>query len=147
MILESKPISWYGSAIEYYIIDLATLTGAVIVGLGHHYCGFMSNNDDLSELLRKHSLETGEPLWRLPLGEQFAKQIDSKVADIKNTGGKGGGAITAAEYLHKFVGKKPWAHLDIAGTAWSFTEKSYIPGSGASGFGVRTLISFVCSIR
>ena len=83
----------------------------------------------------------GEPLWRLPLDEEYSKQIDSDVADIKNVGGKEGGSITAAAYLQKFVGDTPWAHLDIAGTAWDFTQKSYIP-KGPSGVGVRTLIDF-----
>lgn len=126
------------------VIDLATLTGAVILALGHHYSGLMSNHDLLSEKLIAASKISGEPLWRLPLGEMYRKQIKSKVADIKNTGGRPGGSITAAEYLHSFVGKVPWAHLDIAGTAWDFTEKSYIP-KGPSGFGVRTLIELVRS--
>ncbi len=120
------------------VIDLATLTGAVIIALGHHYCGLMSNNERLAEKLIAAGRACGEPLWRLPLGEVYVKQIKSQVADIKNTGGKPAGSITAAEYLHQFVGKVPWAHLDIAGTAWDFTEKSYIP-KGPSGFGVRTL--------
>lgn len=137
-----------GYGIEKYaptcVVDLATLTGAVIFGLGHHYSGLLSNNDTLAEKLVESGTRSGEPLWRLPLGEHYAKQIKSEVADIKNTGGKAAGTITAAEYLHKFVGKTPWAHLDIAGTAWGFTEKSYIP-KGPSGFGVRALIQFVRS--
>lgn len=124
------------------VVDLATLTGAVIFGLGHHYSGLMSNNDTLAEHLIDSATICGEPLWRLPLSEDYAKQIASQVADVKNTGGKAAGTITAAEYLHKFVGDTPWAHLDIAGTAWNFTEKSYIP-KGPSGFGVRTLVQFV----
>lgn len=126
------------------VIDLATLTGAVIIALGHHYSGLMSNNDQLAARLIDAGRLCGEPLWRLPLGEMYVKQIKSKVADVKNTGGKPAGSITAAEYLHKFVGEVPWAHLDIAGTAWDFTEKSYIPG-GPSGVGVRTLISLLRS--
>ena len=124
------------------VIDLATLTGAVIIALGHHYSGLMSNNDLLAERLVKAGKTCGEPLWRLPLGAMYAKQIKSKVADIKNTGGRPAGSITAAEYLHKFVGEVPWAHLDIAGTAWDFTEKTYIP-KGPSGIGVRTLIELL----
>ncbi len=124
------------------VIDLATLTGAVIIALGHHYTGLMSNDDRLSERLMEAGKICGEPLWRLPLGEMYAKQIKSKIADIKNTGGKAAGSITAAEYLHKFVGEVPWAHLDIAGTAWDFTEKSYIP-QGPSGVGVRTLLELL----
>lgn len=124
------------------VIDLATLTGAVIMALGHHYTGLMSNNDNLSLRLVKAGEISGEPLWRLPLGPMYAKQIESKVADVKNSGGRPAGSITAAEYLQKFVAKVPWAHLDIAGTAWDFTEKSYIPG-GPSGTGVRTLIELL----
>ncbi len=126
------------------VVDLATLTGAVIVGLGHHYTGLLSNNDELVESLKKAGEASGEPLWRLPLGVEYTKQIESKVADIKNTGGKAAGTSTAAAYLEKFVGDTPWAHLDIAGTAWDFTEKSYVP-KGPSGIGVRTLLEMVRS--
>ncbi|XOF34976.1 MAG: leucyl aminopeptidase [Candidatus Electrothrix sp. YB6] len=124
------------------VIDLATLTGAVIVGLGHHRTGLMSTNDALADQLMAAGEQTGEPLWRLPLGPEYSKQIHSQVADIKNSGGKGAGSITAAAYLQEFVGDTPWAHLDIAGTAWGFTEKSYIP-KGPSGIAVRTLVHFV----
>lgn len=124
------------------VIDLATLTGAVIIGLGHHYTGMMSNNDSLVRKVTESAKMAGEPVWRLPLGPSYAKQIESRVADIKNTGGRAGGSITAAEYLHCFVGKTPWVHLDIAGTAWDFTEKTYIP-KGPSGTGVRTLIDLL----
>jgi leucyl aminopeptidase len=123
-------------------IDLATLTGAAIIGLGHHYTGLLSNNDTLVKRLIKAGEKCGEPLWRLPLGKDYTQQIDSKVADIKNAGGKAGGTITAAAYLEKFVGETIWAHLDIAGTAWDFTEKPYIP-KGPSGIGVRTLLQLV----
>ena len=102
----------------------------------------MSNNDSLAEKLTESGEICGEPLWRLPLGQEYSKQIESEVADIKNVGGKEGGSITAAAYLEKFVGDIPWAHLDIAGTAWDFTKKSYIP-KGPSGNGVRTLIDFI----
>jgi leucyl aminopeptidase len=122
------------------VIDIATLTGAVVVALGHHHAGLLSNNDILAERIIAAGNSSGEPYWRLPMGEAYRKQIKSTIADMKNTGGKHAGAITAAEYLRQFVGKVPWAHLDIAGTAWEFTEKSYIP-KGPSGFGVRTLIT------
>ncbi len=124
------------------VIDLATLTGAVIIGLGHHYVGTLSNDDKLCNAVMAAAAKAGEKQWRLPLDELYAKQIKSQVADIKNTGGRPAGTITAAEYLHKFVGKTPWVHLDIAGTAWNYTEKSYIP-KGPSGVGVRTLIEFI----
>lgn len=126
------------------VIDLATLTGAVIIALGHHRTGVMCNSDLLVEKILKAGMKCGEPLWRLPLGEEYVKQLKSEVADIKNTGGRPAGSITAAEYLHKFIGDTPWAHLDIAGTAWDFTEKTYIP-KGPSGTGTRTLIEFVRS--
>ncbi len=124
------------------VVDVATLTGAVIIGLGHHYSGLISNNDNLALSLETAGRLSGEPLWRLPLNKHYKKQIESKVADIKNIGGKAGGSITAAAYLSNFVGKTPWAHLDIAGTAWDFTEKSYIP-KGPSGIGVRTFLTLI----
>jgi leucyl aminopeptidase len=126
------------------VIDVATLTGAVIVALGHHHSGILGNNDTLVERLVRAGEKCGEPLWRLPLGESYTKQIKSKIADIKNTGGRDGGSITAAAYLQNFVDDVPWAHLDIAGTAWDFTEKSYIP-KGPSGIAVRTLIELIRS--
>ncbi len=125
-----------------FVVDLATLTGAVIVGLGHHRTGLLATDDDLANRLLAAGERSGEPLWRLPLGPEYSKQIESTVADMKNTGGKSAGTITAAAYLQKFVGDTPWAHLDIAGTAWEFTEKSYIP-KGPSGIGVRTLLELV----
>lgn len=124
------------------VVDVATLTGAVIIGLGHHFSGLISNNDNLALSLETAGRLSGEPLWRLPLNKHYKKQIESKVADIKNIGGKAGGSITAAAYLSNFVGKTPWAHLDIAGTAWNFTEKSYIP-KGPSGIGVRTFLTLI----
>jgi len=128
------------------VIDLATLTGAVIVGLGHHMTGLMSNDERLAHRLLRAGERSGEPLWRLPLGKEYRKQLDSKVADMKNVGGKEAGTITAACYLQEFVGDRPWAHLDIAGTAWNFTKKSYVT-KGASGTGVRTLIELISRWR
>lgn len=125
------------------VIDLATLTGAVIIGLGHHHTGLLTNSDQLAVRLTDAGVQAGEPLWRLPLGPEYRKQIDSKVADIKNAGSdRSAGTITAACYLQEFVGETPWAHLDIAGTAWDFTEKAYIP-KGPSGTGVRTLVNLL----
>jgi leucyl aminopeptidase len=86
---------------------------------------------------------SGEPLWRLPLGPEYTKQIKSKVADIKNVGNRAAGTITAAAFLQEFVGDVAWAHLDIAGTAYNFTEKPYIPNKGPSGIGVRTLLELI----
>ena len=127
------------------VIDLATLTGAAIIGLGHHYSALLSNNDPLVAQLIEAGARAAEPLWRLPLGPEYRKQLDSKVADIKNAGSnRSAGTITAACYLQEFVGDTPWAHLDIAGTAWDFTEKSYIP-KGPSGIGVRTLVHLLAA--
>lgn len=124
------------------VIDLATLTGAVIIGLGHHRTGLIANNDELAQRLLEAGERSGELLWRLPIGPEYRKQIDSQVADIKNTGGKSAGTITAACYLQEFVGEVPWAHLDIAGTAWNYTEKSYVP-KGPSGICTRTLVNLL----
>nr|WP_320016055.1 leucyl aminopeptidase [uncultured Desulfobacter sp.] len=124
------------------VIDTATLTGAVIIGLGHHYTGLVSNNDALVKAVETAGNLAGEPVWRLPLNKNYEKQIESNVADIKNIGGKPAGTITAAAYLSNFVGKTPWAHLDIAGTAWDFTKKAYIP-KGPSGTATRTFINLV----
>ncbi len=124
------------------VIDVATLTGAAIIGLGHHRTALMSNDDRLASAIISAGDRCGEPLWRLPLGKEYARQLESRVADLKNVGGKPAGTITAACFLERFVGDTPWAHLDIAGTAWDYTEKSYVP-KGPSGVGVRTLIEFL----
>ncbi len=124
------------------VVDIATLTGAVIIGLGHHHSGLMGNHNVLAKQIVLAGKEAGEPIWQLPLTKEYKKQIKSDVADIKNVGGRPGGSITAAAYLSNFVGEIPWAHLDIAGTAWDFTKKSYIP-KGPSGIGVRTFINLI----
>jgi leucyl aminopeptidase len=124
------------------VVDLATLTGAVVVGLGHHRTGLLSNDDQLTGKIEKAGERSGEPLWRLPLGPEYTKQLESTVADLKNIGDRTGGTITAAAFLQDFVGETPWAHLDIAGTAYNFTEKPYIP-KGPSGIGVRTLLELI----
>ncbi len=121
-----------------FMIDLATLTGAIIVALGHEYAGLFSNNDKLADRLIKAGQETGERVWRMPLGPEYDKQIDSKFADMKNTGGRNGGSITAAQFLQRFVEKTPWAHLDIAGTGMG-SPQSEINRSWGSGYGVRLL--------
>jgi len=127
------------------LIDLATLTGACVIALGNHASGLFSNNDELAEKLIKSGEETGERVWRLPLWKPYYNQLKSEVADMKNTGGSAGGAITAAAFLSNFVGDNAWAHLDIAGTAWTqeqSEQKSYIP-KGATGVGVRLVINFL----
>jgi leucyl aminopeptidase len=121
------------------VINLATLTGAVMVALGKEHAGLFSNNDELANQLIAAGCATGEKLWRLPLGPKYDKMIDSKVADMKNTGGKWGGSISAAQFLQRFIKDgTPWAHLDIAGTAMSSVD-SDINRSWGSGFGVRLL--------
>ena len=121
-----------------FMVDLATLTGAIMVALGQEYAGLFSNNDELSERLRKSGEATGEKVWRMPLAPAYDKMIDSKFADMKNTGGRYGGSITAAQFLQRYVEKTPWAHLDIAGTGMG-SPSSDINQSWGSGWGVRLL--------
>ncbi len=121
-----------------FMVDLATLTGAIIVALAHEYAGLFSNDDTLSERLQRAGLETGEKVWRLPVGPAYDKLIDSKFADMKNTGGRQGGSITAAQFLQRFTNETPWAHLDIAGTGMGAPSDD-INQSWGSGWGVRLL--------
>jgi leucyl aminopeptidase len=125
-----------------FMVNLATLTGAIIIALGHEHAGLFSNNDTLAGRLAKAGLATGEKLWRMPLGPEYDKKIDSKFADMKNVGGRDGGSITAAQLLARFVDKTPWAHLDIAGTGMG-SPQTDINRSWASGFGVRLLEQLV----
>ncbi len=132
---------WYaqGRFTPRVLINLATLTGAVMVALGKEHAGLFSNNDTLAGQLTAAGEETGERLWRLPLGPKYDKLIDSKVADMKNTGGRWGGSISAAQFLQRFIKDgTPWAHLDIAGTALASPDNE-INRSFGSGFGVRLL--------
>ncbi len=128
------------------IIDLATLTGAILISLGHEWAGLFSNNDELANELIRAGEDSGDKLWRMPLGEPFDRLIDSPIADMKNVGPREGGSITAAQFIQRFVenGVK-WAHVDMAGKAW--TDK---PGStyekGATGFGVRLLDEYVSDV-
>jgi leucyl aminopeptidase len=124
------------------MVDLATLTGAIIVALGQEYAGLFANDDRLAERLIEAGQATGERVWRMPLAPEYDKMIDSKFADMKNTGGRHGGAITAAQLLQRFVDKTPWAHLDIAGTGMG-SPQTDINRSWASGFGVRLLNELV----
>lgn len=124
------------------MVDLATLTGACVVALGMHYGGVLGNNDKLIGELIEAGKKTNEKLWPLPLDDDYKKQIESEIADVKNIGGRNGGAITAAMFLKEFVGNTPWAHLDIAGPAISDEKKPYAP-KGGTGFGVRLLIEFL----
>ncbi|MGH6762764.1 MAG: leucyl aminopeptidase [Phyllobacterium sp.] len=121
-----------------FMVNLATLTGAVMVALGHFHAGLFSNDDELAGQLTGAGVATGERLWRMPLGDEYDKLIDSRFADMKNSSGRLGGSITAAQFLKRFVGDTPWAHLDIAGTAMGSPVHEYNQ-SWASGFGVRLL--------
>jgi leucyl aminopeptidase len=125
-----------------FMINLATLTGAIIVALGQEFAGLFSNDDRLCERLVRAGQATGERVWRRPLGPEYDKMIDSRFADMKNTGGRYGGSITAAQLLQRFVGKTPWAHLDIAGTALG-SPQTDINKSWSSGWGVRLLDTLV----
>ncbi len=120
------------------MIDLATLTGAIMVALGREHAGLFSNNDELADRLLAAGKAEGERLWRMPLGEAYDKEINSDIADMKNTGNRYGGSITAAQFLKRFVKDTPWAHLDIAGMAWSEKDRPTVP-KGGSAFGVRLL--------
>ncbi len=120
------------------MINLATLTGAIMVALGQHHAGLFSNDDELASRLIEAGRLTHEKLWRMPLGPEYDKLIDSKNADMKNVGGRYGGAITAAQFLQRFVKDVPWAHLDIAGTAMG-APSTEISQSWGTGFGVRLL--------
>ncbi|KIZ42760.1 MULTISPECIES: leucyl aminopeptidase [Rhodopseudomonas] len=121
-----------------FMVDLATLTGAILVALGTEHAGLFSNNDELSERLTTVGLSTGELVWRMPMGPEYDKMMDSKFADMKNAGARNGGSITAAQFLQRFVDGTPWAHLDIAGTAMG-APNTDINHSWGSGYGVRLL--------
>ncbi len=122
-----------------FMVNLATLTGAIVVALADQYAGLFSNNDELSERLAEAGEKVRERLWRFPMGKEYDEMIDSKVADVQNIGdGRGAGSITAGQFLQRFVNDAPWAHLDIAGMAWADKALDITP-KGASGFGVRLL--------
>jgi leucyl aminopeptidase len=124
------------------IVDLATLTGACMVGLGSYTAGVMGNNQTLIDKIRKASDSVGEKTWQLPMDDELRVEIKSNVADIKNAGSRMGGAITAAMFLENFVGDVPWAHIDIAGPTFLEKDSNWSP-KGATGFGVRTIIQYL----
>jgi leucyl aminopeptidase len=134
-------ILWYAQSRFHprFMINLATLTGAILVALGSEHAGLFSNNDELSQRITKAGLEEGEPVWRLPLGDGYDRLVKSKIADMKNIGGPQAGSITAAQILQRFVNKVPWAHLDIAGVAWQDGEQKPLAPSWGTGWGVRVL--------
>ncbi len=127
-----------------HLVDAATLTGAVSVALGQHNAGAYANNEDVWAAFTGGLAVSGEKFWRLPLGAEYAEQIRSDIADVKQTGGRYGGSITAAMFLKEFVGETPWIHLDIAGTAWHEDGKAWC-AKGPSGIGVRSLVEWVRS--
>jgi leucyl aminopeptidase len=124
------------------IVNLATLTGAMIVALGKEYAGMFTNSDGLAAQLSAAGTATLEPVWRMPLGKAYHQQLKSHIADMKNIGGPAGGSITAACFLERFIAGTPWAHLDIAGKAWSDKSTATVP-KGGSGYGVRLLSQMV----
>ncbi|MEM1106743.1 MAG: leucyl aminopeptidase [Pseudomonadota bacterium] len=126
------------------IVDLATLTGAIVISLGQEHAGLFSNNDDLATALSKAGEASGEKVWRLPLGEAYDALLKSRFADMRNIGGRSAGSITAAQFLQRFVDKDtPWAHLDIAGVAWRDSAKPATDPSWPSGFGARLLSRWI----
>ncbi|HCD50286.1 MAG TPA: leucyl aminopeptidase [Alphaproteobacteria bacterium] len=124
------------------MVNLATLTGAIIVSLGKEHAGLFSNDDDLSGAITAAGLDTGEKAWRMPLGKDYDDLLKSHIADMKNIGGRWAGSITAACFLERFVEGVPWAHIDIAGMAWADKSRPTVP-SGGTGYGVRMLTRFV----
>jgi leucyl aminopeptidase len=129
-----------------HLIDAATLTGACVVALGYANAGVFANDEDAYQHFTAALKRSGEKFWRLPLDQEYLDQIRSNIADLMNTGGRWGGASTAAVFLKEFVDDTPWLHLDIAGTAWMEENKSWI-AKGPSGIGVRSLIEFVRSFE
>jgi len=134
-------VLWYaqGRFRPRFMVNLATLTGAILVALGAEHAGLFSNSDELAERLTKSGLVESEPVWRLPLGDGYDRLVKSKIADMKNIGGPNAGSITAAQILQRFVNKVPWAHLDIAGVAWQDGEQKPLAPSWGTGWGVRVL--------
>ncbi|MGP0592901.1 leucyl aminopeptidase [Nitrospira sp. T9] len=124
------------------VIDIATLTGAAAVALGQFAIGMLGNDDTMKADLKKAGNQAGERVWEMPLWDEYFEQLKSDVADMRNIGGRGGGMITAAMFLSKFVGDHPWVHLDIASTDWGTTERPYTP-KGPTGIGTRLLIQYL----
>ena len=124
------------------MVDLATLTGACIVALGNDIAGLWSPEDDLAAEIKQAAEQAGEKFWQMPLESAYFDGLKSPISDMKNTGPRAGGSITAALFLQKFVEKTPWAHLDVAGPVWADKESGY-NGVGGTGFAVRTLVNWV----
>jgi leucyl aminopeptidase len=128
------------------IVDLATLTGAILISLGHEWAGLFSNNEELASELLRASESSTDKLWRMPIAEPFDRLIDSPIADMKNVGPREGGSITAAQFIQRFIedGTR-WAHIDMAGKAWA-DKASATYDKGATGFGVRLLDQYVAEV-
>jgi leucyl aminopeptidase len=121
------------------MVNLATLTGAIIVSLGHEYAGLFASDDRLAQRLTAAGEAVGEKLWRMPMGDAYDQQLKSQIADVQNIGSNGAaGSITAAQFLKRFTNDVPWAHLDIAGVAWTSKDRP-VAARGATGFGVRLM--------
>jgi len=144
-LILADALAW---AVEHYqprfLVDIATLTGACVIALGHHRAGLFSNDDALSERLCTCAGKAGEKFWRLPLDDEYRASLESKIADIKNCGDRWGGAITAAKFLESFVDERPWCHIDMAGT--DFFPSGINEGT-PPGFGVRTLVELIRESR
>lgn len=141
-LILADALAWGARLKPAAMVDCATLTGSVIIALGHHAAAVMGNDDDLVAELRDAGDASGERCWQLPLWDEYRKQLDSNYADLQNIGGRPGGSITAAAFLREFVGDTPWAHLDIAGTAWGEGKLSY-QRKGGTGFPTRLLVEWV----
>jgi len=143
-LLLADTLAYAGRFDPAAVIDVATLTGACVVALGPEVAGLFGNDGDLIGRIRRASEKTGEPVWEMPLYREYRERLKSDVADLKNTGGREGGAITAALFLETFAGEIPWAHLDIAGPAFSTKDRPHIP-KGGTGFSVRLLVELLRS--
>jgi leucyl aminopeptidase len=124
------------------MVDLATLTGACVVALGEDIAGLWSPNDELANQLVAAAAHSGEKIWRMPMEERYFESMKSPLADMKNTGARSGGAISASIFLKQYVKDTPWAHIDLAGPVWADKEHGY-NGVGATGYGVRLLVDWV----
>lgn len=124
-----------------YMLDLATLTGAIIISLGHEAAGVMSNSEPLTNLLKEASVSSDERIWEMPLWEEYSEDLKSDIADIRNVAGRAGGSLSAAKFLERFVDPQiAWAHIDIAGAAWRKKASGTQIGNGPTGYGVRLLV-------
>lgn len=129
------------------VVDIATLTGACVVALGHYHSGLQASSEKLAKQIENAAERTGDPVWRMPHAEIYDKDLEGTVSDLKNIGGRNAGMITAGLFLKRFVGKTPWAHIDIAGTAWGGDRIPYYPSQGASGTAVRLLADLAANFK